>query len=128
MRGVCLPIMTRAHHARQCLLAKESIGERYGALHLTKAHGFAPSHTMVMLNHLDRKDRLIVQLGHKRPELAIRKPKTVSFVRNGPRTRVARRDLDSGVHLYGVAGRQRTAVASAMMKMLRAYDWSRLIA
>ncbi len=29
------------------------------------------------------------------------------------------------VHLYGVAGRQRTAVASAMMKMLRAYDWSR---
>jgi hypothetical protein len=23
-----------------------------------------------------------------------------------------------------VAGRQRTAVASAMMKMLRAYDWS----
>ena len=32
------------------------------------------------------------------------------------------------VHLYGVAGRQRTPVASAMMKMLRAYDWSRLIA
>ena len=32
------------------------------------------------------------------------------------------------VHLYGVAGRQRTAVVSAMMKMLRAYDWSRLIA
>ena len=29
------------------------------------------------------------------------------------------------IHLYGVAGRQRTAVASAMMKMLRAYDWSR---
>jgi DNA-binding transcriptional LysR family regulator len=28
------------------------------------------------------------------------------------------------VHLYGVAGRQRTAVAAAMMKMLRAYDWS----
>jgi DNA-binding transcriptional LysR family regulator len=32
------------------------------------------------------------------------------------------------VHLYGVAGRQRTPVASAMMKMLRAYDWPRLIA
>jgi DNA-binding transcriptional LysR family regulator len=29
------------------------------------------------------------------------------------------------IYLYGVAGRQRTAVASAMMKMLRAYDWSR---
>jgi DNA-binding transcriptional LysR family regulator len=33
-------------------------------------------------------------------------------------------DLKRTVHLYGVAGRQRTAVASAMMKMLRAYDWS----
>ena len=32
------------------------------------------------------------------------------------------------VYLYGVAGRQRTAVAAAMMKMLRAYDWSRFAA
>jgi DNA-binding transcriptional LysR family regulator len=29
------------------------------------------------------------------------------------------------IYLYGVAGRQRTTVAAAMMKMLRAYDWSR---
>ena len=33
-------------------------------------------------------------------------------------------ELERTVNLYGVAGRQRTAVASAMMKMLRAYDWS----
>jgi DNA-binding transcriptional LysR family regulator len=33
-------------------------------------------------------------------------------------------DLKRSVYLYGVAGRQRTAVAGAMMKMLRAYDWS----
>ena len=33
-------------------------------------------------------------------------------------------ELRRTIHLYGVAGRQRTAVASAMMKMLRAYDWS----
>jgi DNA-binding transcriptional LysR family regulator len=33
-------------------------------------------------------------------------------------------EIKRTVHLYGVAGRQRTAVASAMMKMLRAYDWS----
>ena len=37
-------------------------------------------------------------------------------------------EIKRTVHLYGVAGRQRTAIASAMMKMLRAYDWSRLIA
>ena len=37
-------------------------------------------------------------------------------------------ELERTVNLYGVAGRQRTAVASAMMKMLRAYDWSRYAA
>jgi DNA-binding transcriptional LysR family regulator len=30
------------------------------------------------------------------------------------------------VYLYGVAGRQRTAVASAILKLLRAADWSRV--
>jgi DNA-binding transcriptional LysR family regulator len=40
--------------------------------------------------------------------------------------RLAVNDLEikRTVHLYAVAGRQRTAVASATMKMLRAYDWS----
>jgi DNA-binding transcriptional LysR family regulator len=33
-------------------------------------------------------------------------------------------ELSRTVYLYGVAGRQRTAVGSAMMKMLRARDWS----
>ncbi|MGZ5790785.1 MAG: LysR family transcriptional regulator [Croceibacterium sp.] len=34
-------------------------------------------------------------------------------------------ELDRSVYLYGVAGRERTAVASAVLKMLRAADWSR---
>src|SRR5262245_34852022 len=34
-------------------------------------------------------------------------------------------ELRRTVHLYGVAGRQRTAPASALLKMLRAADWSR---
>ena len=37
-------------------------------------------------------------------------------------------ELQRTVYLYGVAGRQRTAVASALMKMLRAYDWMRYAA
>lgn len=37
-------------------------------------------------------------------------------------------ELQRTIHLYGVAGRQRTTVASAMMKMLRAYDWTRYAA
>ena len=40
------------------------------------------------------------------------------------RTNVTGIELKRTIYLYGVAGRQRTAVASAMMKMLRAYDWS----
>ena len=36
-------------------------------------------------------------------------------------------DVDSRrtVYIYGVAGRQRSAVASAILSMLRAADWSR---
>jgi DNA-binding transcriptional LysR family regulator len=37
-------------------------------------------------------------------------------------------ELQRTIYLYGVAGRQRTAVAAAMMKMLRAYDWTRYAA
>jgi hypothetical protein len=33
--------------------------------------------------------------------------------------------LSRAVQLYGVAGRQRTAVASLVMKLLRAANWSR---
>jgi DNA-binding transcriptional LysR family regulator len=33
-------------------------------------------------------------------------------------------ELRRTVYLYGVAGRQRTAAASAVLKMLRAADWN----
>ena len=41
------------------------------------------------------------------------------------RIAVAGLELSRTVYLYGVAGRQRTPIAAAMMKMLRAADWSR---
>jgi len=44
------------------------------------------------------------------------------------RLSVAGVELERTIYLYGVAGRQRTAVASSMMKMLRAYDWQALAA
>lgn len=56
----------------------------------------------------------------------------VAFVpQSGPRSAalteitVNKVELERTIHLYGVAGRERTPVASAMMKMLRAYDWTR---
>jgi DNA-binding transcriptional LysR family regulator len=36
-------------------------------------------------------------------------------------------DARRTVHLYGVAGRERTAVASAVMRMLRGADWQRFL-
>ncbi|MBV8923345.1 LysR family transcriptional regulator [Bradyrhizobium sp.] len=41
------------------------------------------------------------------------------------RTTVEGLDARRTVHLYGVAGRERTAVASAVMRMLRGADWRR---
>ena len=39
------------------------------------------------------------------------------------RTPVEGLDARRTIHLYGVAGRERTAVASAVMRMLRGADW-----
>ena len=36
-------------------------------------------------------------------------------------------DARRTVHLYGVAGRERTAVASAVMRMLRGADWQQFM-
>lgn len=44
------------------------------------------------------------------------------------RAEVAGLDCRRTVQLYGVAGRERTAVANAVMKMLRSADWSRFSA
>jgi hypothetical protein len=39
------------------------------------------------------------------------------------RTAVDGLDVRRTVHLYGVAGRERTALAAAVMRMLRGADW-----
>jgi DNA-binding transcriptional LysR family regulator len=40
---------------------------------------------------------------------------------------IAGLNLSRTVHLYGVAGRERTAVASAILRLLRGADWSRYL-
>jgi DNA-binding transcriptional LysR family regulator len=52
-------------------------------------------------------------------------PSSASAPRSVIRAQLRGLDLRRTVSLYGVAGRQRTAVAAAAMKMLRAYDWSK---
>jgi DNA-binding transcriptional LysR family regulator len=55
-------------------------------------------------------------------------PQSARIPDNGVRIAVAKLALNRTIYLYGVAGRQRTPVASTLMKMLRAYDWSKTTA
>jgi len=52
-------------------------------------------------------------------------PRSLAAPETLTRTPVKGIELRRTVYLYGVAGRQRTAVASAVLKLLRAADWSR---
>jgi DNA-binding transcriptional LysR family regulator len=52
-------------------------------------------------------------------------PSSVLHAETFKRASVKGFELRRTVCLYGVAGRQRTAAAAAMLKMLRAADWSR---
>lgn len=54
-------------------------------------------------------------------------PHTSSIPRTLKRSAVDGLDARRTVHLYGVAGRERTAVASAVMRMLRGADWSQYL-
>jgi DNA-binding transcriptional LysR family regulator len=55
-------------------------------------------------------------------------PRSVSTPESLKRTNIDGLDIRRTVHLYGVAGRERTAVASAVMRMLRGADWSQYLA
>jgi DNA-binding transcriptional LysR family regulator len=52
-------------------------------------------------------------------------PRSMACPRTLRQTTVNGVELDRSIYLYGVAGRERTPVASAVLKMLRAADWSR---
>ena len=54
-------------------------------------------------------------------------PDTASIPPTLKRATVEGLDARRTVNLYGVAGRERTAVASAVMRMLRGADWQQFI-
>ena len=55
-------------------------------------------------------------------------PHTANMPKTLKRSTVDGLDARRTVHLYGVAGRERTAVASAVMRMLRGADWQQFLA
>jgi DNA-binding transcriptional LysR family regulator len=74
--------------------------------------------------HLISSERDLIRLLEADLGVAI-VPGSVSYPDTLIRVPVNGLELRRTVHLYGVAGRQRSAVASAIMKMLRGADWSR---
>jgi DNA-binding transcriptional LysR family regulator len=54
-------------------------------------------------------------------------PDTATLPPTLKRARVEGLDARRTVNLYGVAGRERTAVASAVMRMLRGADWRQVV-
>ena len=52
-------------------------------------------------------------------------PRSTSLPSTVKRAQMDGIDLRRTVYLYGVAGRQRTAVTNTAMKLLRSFDWSK---
>lgn len=82
-----------------------------------REHGIAVEH-----GHEISSERDLVELVEADIGIAMM-PRTSPVPEGLKRTSVAGLDARRTVSLYGVAGRQRTAVANAVMRMLRGADW-----
>jgi DNA-binding transcriptional LysR family regulator len=92
-------------------------GERLSAT--LREHGLDVDH-----GHEVWSERDLVELVEAGIGVAII-PDTSPVPQTLKRTAVDGLDARRTIHLYGVAGRERTAVASAMMRLLRGADWRR---
>ena len=88
---------------------------------LLRANGLDVDHCFQITAESDLMSMLASDLG-----VAI-VPRSTSSSGNLARVVIDGLELSRPVHLYGVAGRQRTAVAALVMKLLRAANWSRHI-
>jgi len=86
---------------------------------LLRTHGLDVDHCFQITSESDLMSMLSSDLG-----VAI-VPRSTSSPATLARVGIDGLDLSREVDLYGVAGRQRTAVAALVMKLLRAADWSR---
>lgn len=86
-----------------------------------REHGVA-----VDRSHQIASDRDLIELLEADIGIAV-VPHTASLPNTLKRTPVEGLDSRRTVHLYGVAGRERTAVAAAVMRMLRGADWQQFI-
>jgi len=90
--------------------------ERLGAL--LREHGIDVEHAHEISSERDLIELIQADIG-----VGVI-PDTSPIPQTLKRTAVDGLDARRTVHLYGVAGRERTAVASAVMRMLRGADWA----
>ena len=86
---------------------------------LLRSHGLDLEHSFQITSESDLMSMLASDLG-----VAI-VPRSTSSPETLARLTIDGLELSRPIQLYGVAGRQRTAVAALVMKMLRAANWSR---
>lgn len=86
---------------------------------LLRGHGLDVDHCYQITSESDLMSMLASDLG-----VAI-VPRSLSSPAGLARLTILGLELQRPVHLYGVAGRQRSPIASMVMKMLRSADWSR---
>src|SRR5262245_1384228 len=107
-------------HLRQERFLRSAHCERAEKLaSLLRGHELDPSNGHELTSERDLIALLEADLGVAFAPRSMACPATLK------RASVSGVELDRSVYLYGVAGRERTAVASAVLKMLRAADWSR---
>jgi DNA-binding transcriptional LysR family regulator len=109
-----------AAHLRQERLLRRTYCELDGQLaDLLRGHQIDADHGHAIASEHDLVTLVEADLGVAFVPRSLASPQTLT------RVPVEGIEFKRTVYLYGVAGRQRTAVGSAIFKMLRAADWSR---
>ena len=86
-----------------------------------RSHGVDVDHSHEVSSERDLIELLEADIG-----IAVI-PDTTSIPQTLKRSAIDGLDARRTVHLYGVAGRERTTVASAVMRMLRGADWQQVL-
>ena len=120
------PLASREEIGFDDLRAEQLLSRRY-CEHSDRLNNSLREHGIdVDRSHEISSERDLIQLLEADIGVAVM-PHTASIPATLKRAAVEGLDARRTVHLYGVAGRERTAVASAVMRMLRGADWQQFL-
>jgi len=120
------PLASREEISFDDLRAEQLLSRRY-CEHSERLNNSLREHGIdVDRSHEISSERDLIQLLEADVGVAV-VPQTASIPATLKRAAVEGLDARRTVHLYGVAGRERTAVASAVMRMLRGANWQQLL-